>query len=150
MRWLSPWLYGGNSTGKPAVPLAAAGSGVGRHEGPNRKNPGRRVAIAVNKSHGVGEPRVVDQKATGRRIAGHQHEVLVATQLDFGHDGAAGVEFPLDQPHVWTEPPGEGYQSACIRGAGAPDQLVIVGVAAISRQPSVERPRVGVDPVVAQ
>src|SRR2546421_13112104 len=117
-------MYGGYGTGEPAIPLAAARRSVRRHERPDRGDAGRWVAVSIAESHAVAEPGVIDHKPA-RRVAGQQYEVLIAAQLDFGDDGAAGIELTLDQPQVWTEPPGEGDPSAAVGGDGGPDQLVV-------------------------
>src|ERR1700687_2980270 len=149
MRVLLPSLYSSYGTGKPPIPFAAARSGVGRHKRPDRDNAGRRVAITVDEPNTVREPGVVDYEA-GDSIAGQQHEVLVAIQLDFGDNGAAGVELALDQPQVWTEPSGEGHPSTGVGRHGTPDQLVVVRVAAVGRQPGIKTSRIDIDPVVTQ
>src|SRR5256885_10199133 len=121
-------MYGGYGTGEPAVPFAAARGGVGRHERPNRQNTARRVAIAIAESNAVSEPGVVDDKAARRGVAGQQHEVLIAAELDFGDHRATGIELALDQAQVGAEPSGEGDPSAAISGDAGPDNLLVIRI----------------------
>src|ERR1700736_74239 len=98
-------MYGGYGIGEPAHPaLAARARRVDRHEGPDRDDPSRRVAVPVAKVHRVGEPGIVDLDPAIGRITHKQHKVLVAAKSDFSHYRPSGIELSVDDAQVGTDP----------------------------------------------
>src|SRR5258708_20364186 len=76
--------------------------------------------------------------------------MLVDAEVDLGHHRPPGIKLGLDGAHVGTEPAGEGHPTAGVAGDGVPDELVIVRVAAVRREPGVEGTRVGVHAVITK
>src|SRR5438132_14133506 len=105
-------MYGGYSIGEPALPaLAARAARVGRHERADRNDAGGGIPVAIDESHAVGEPGIVDHDATLGRIARQQDEVLVTTEAYLRHHRPSGVELGLDDAQVGTQPSGERHAS---------------------------------------
>ena len=119
--------------GRPAPPSAAAHARrVLGHEGADRENASRRVAVAFVEADAVVEPRIVGGQPSFRRVAGEQDEVLVATEADLGDDRTARIQLGVNHIQVGAEPAGDGDPTARVAIDRAPEELNIVEVPAVA------------------
>src|ERR1700737_1246544 len=125
-------MYGSYGIGEPAHPaLSAYAARVGRHEGADRNEAAGGIAVPITESRAVGEPGIVHLDPALGRVARQQDEMLVDAEANLGYHGPSGIELGDDGAQVGTEPAGKGHPTVGIAGDGVPDELIVIGVAAV-------------------